>query len=276
MTGRLRVPSPRRCALAAALLLMAGATAARAETLSVPLEYQGRTIALAGSFERPDGAGPFPAVMLLHGCGGNNAYALGRSETWAGLLHREGYATFIFDSFTARGFSNVCNNAGMVSAEERARDVYAAAYVLAGRPDVRPDRIAAIGFSHGGWAVLDAAAAARPLLEPYRQRLAERGRIAAFVGFYPSCRRTEHDSFVAPLLILVGDQDGLSAHAVCERLAAAPHPAEVRLKVYPGASHDFDYARAQGELKGTRLAYDPAAAADARVEVARFLREYLK
>jgi dienelactone hydrolase len=263
--------------LAAALLLIAGGATARGETLSVPLDYQGRQIVLSGSFDTPAGAGPFPAVMLLHGCSGNNAYALGRSEAWAGLLHREGYATFIFDSFTARGFSNVCNNAGMRPPEERAKDVYAAAYVLAGRPDVRPDRIAAIGFSHGGWAVLDAAAAARPQLDPYRTRLAERGRIAAFVGFYPGCRRTERDTFVAPLLILVGDQDGLSAHAVCERLAAAPHPGiEVRLKVYAGASHDFDYERARGELKGTRLAYDPEAAADARVELARFLREYLK
>lgn len=262
----------------AAAVLLAASAAARAETLSVPLDYQGRAIELKGSFEAPGGAGPFPAVMLLHGCGGDNAYALGRSEAWAALLHAEGYATFIFDSFTARGFSSVCGNGAMVPPEERAKDVYAAAYVLAGRADVRPDRIAAIGFSHGGWAVLDAAAAARPLLDPYRQRLATRGRIAAFIGFYPGCRRTERDAFVAPLLILVGDQDGLSSHTVCERLAAAPRPGgpEVRLKVYPGASHDFDYARAGGELKGTRLAYDPAAAADARLQVASFLREYLK
>lgn len=267
----------RRLAAAAALLLMASATS-RAETLAVPLDYQGRTIELRGSFDAPDGAGPFPAVLLLHGCGGDNAYARGRSEAWAALLHGEGYATFIFDSFTARGYSGVCGNAAMVPAEERAKDVYAAAYVLAGRADVRPDRIAAIGFSHGGWAVLDAAAAARPLLDPYRQRLATRGSIAAFIGFYPSCRRTEGDAFLAPLLILVGDQDGLSPYAVCERLAAAPHPGgpEVRLKIYPGATHDFDYARAGGELKGTRLAYDPAAAADARVQVTSFLREYLK
>jgi dienelactone hydrolase len=250
----------------------------QAETLSVPLVYQGRDIELTGDFVKPAGAGPFAAVILLHGCSGNNAYALGRSEEWAALLHREGYATLILDSFSARGFSNVCGNPGMVPAEERAKDVYAAAYVLAGRADVRPDRIAAIGFSLGGRAVLDAAAQLRPQLAPFRERLATRGRLAAFIGFYPGCRRTETDDFVAPLLILVGDQDGLSNYRVCERLAARPHPGgmEVRLKVYSGASHDFDYDHARGTLRGTQLAYDEAAAADSRLQVVNFLRQYLK
>jgi dienelactone hydrolase len=264
---------------AATLLFLAMAsTVARAESVSVPLAYQGRDIALAGDFAKPSGPGPFPAVILLHGCSGDNAYSLGRSEEWAELLHREGYATLILDSFSARGFSNVCGNLTLVPFEERAKDIYAAAYVLAGRADVMADKIAAIGFSHGGGAVLDAAAAARPQLAPLRERLAARGKLAAFVGFYPGCRRTETDDFVAPLLILVGDQDGLSNHGVCERLAARPHPAgaEVRLKVYPGASHDFDYDHARGELRGTRLAYDESAATDARLQVAAFLRQYLK
>jgi dienelactone hydrolase len=265
---------------AATLLFLAVAsTVARAESVSVPLAYQGRDIALTGDFAKPSGPGPFPAVILLHGCGGGvDAYSLGRSEEWAELLQREGYATLTLDSFSARGFSSVCGNPAMVPADERAKDIYAAAYVLAGRADVRADKIAAIGFSHGGGAVLDAAAAARPQLAPFRERLAARGKIAAFVGFYPGCRRTETDDFVAPLLILVGDQDGLSNHGICERLAARSHPAgaEVRLKVYAGASHDFDYDHARGELRGTRLAYDESAATDARLQVAAFLRQYLK
>jgi dienelactone hydrolase len=50
----------------------------------------------------------------------------------------------------------------------------------------------------------------------------------------------------------------------------------MRLKVYPGASHDFDYDHAHGTLRGTQLAYDEPAAADSRQEVATFLRRYLK
>jgi dienelactone hydrolase len=54
------------------------------------------------------------------------------------------------DSFTARGYSNVCGDPGQVSPGERAQDVFAAAYLLAARPDVRTDRIAVLGLSHGG------------------------------------------------------------------------------------------------------------------------------
>ena len=144
---------------------------ARAETIMVPLDYQERRIELAGSFDKPSGAGPFPVVILLHGCGGNNSYALGRSQKWAGLLHDEGYATFIIDSFSARGYSTgVCGNGRMVPADERARDIYASALALSARPDVRADRIAAMGFSHGGWTVLDAAAADRAVLAPGAER----------------------------------------------------------------------------------------------------------
>jgi dienelactone hydrolase len=277
--GRLATKGRRVPALAFLLAALLAPLAARAETIAVPLDYQGRQIELSGSLDKPSGAGPFPVVILLHGCGGNNPYALGRSVAWARLLHAEGYATFILDSFTARSYSSgVCGNARMVSAEERARDVYAAALILSARPDIRADRIAVMGFSHGGWTVLDAASANREELAPWRDKLKGHGKLVAFVAFYPNCAKTEHDDFLGPVFVLVGDKDGLSPYATCERSAKRSRAgaAEFRLKVYPGAVHDFDYERASGVLRGTPLAYDAAAAADARVQVADFLRPYLK
>jgi dienelactone hydrolase len=265
-------------ALAFFLAALLAPLAARAETITVPVDYQGRQIELSGSLDKPSGAGPFPVVILLHGCGGNNPYALGRSVAWARLLHAEGYATFILDSFTARSYSSgVCGNGRLMPSEERAKDVYAAAALLAARPDVRADRIVAMGFSHGGATVLDAAAEGRPELAPLRDKFKGHGKIAAFVAFYPGCARTEHEAFLGPVFILVGDKDGLSPFKTCERLARWPRPGtEVRLKVYPGAVHDFDYERAGGTLRGTPLAYDADAAADARAQVVEFLRPYLK
>lgn len=58
----------------------------------------------------------------------------------------QGYATLRLDSFTARGYHNVCADGAQVRPGERAQDVLAAAYLLAARPDVRPDRIAILGF----------------------------------------------------------------------------------------------------------------------------------
>jgi hypothetical protein len=49
----------------------------------------------------------------------------------------QGCATLRLDSFTARGYHNVCSDTGQVRPSERAQDVLAAAYLLATRPDVR-------------------------------------------------------------------------------------------------------------------------------------------
>ena len=266
-----------RISLGMAVFAMLCAGAARAESLSVPVDYQDRQIELAGDFEKPGGAGPFPAVVLLHGCGGNDAYARHRSEHWAELLHQQGYATLIIDSFRARGYSSgVCNNASLMPMRERAKDIFAAAYVLAGRPDVRTDRIAAVGFSHGGGTVLDAAVD-WDTLRPWREKLASRGRLVALVGFYPGCRETILRDFDLPVLILVGDADDWTPARACEIRTgrSAPGVPALRLKVYPGAYHDFDVDGPDHLVIGHKLAYNAAAAQDARVELVNFLRQYL-
>lgn len=263
-------------ALLAVLCLTAAVGAARAESVTVPVDYQDRQIELAGSFDKPAGPGPFPVVVLLHGCGGNDTYAKHRSEVWGELLHQQGYATLIIDSFRARGYTSVCNNGALVPFRERAKDIYAAAYVLAARPDVRPDRIAAMGFSHGGGTVLDAAVAWDDL-RPWRERLATRGKLVALIGFYPGCRETREQDFTLPVLILVGDADDWTPASNCLKRtgASAPGVPPLRLKVYPGAFHDFDVDGPAHTVINHRLAYDPAATQDARVEVVNFLKQYL-
>src|SRR5690349_17671274 len=48
---------------------------------------------------RPTGAGPFPAIIALHGCGGRGAGML----LWERRLNNWGYAVLIPDSLAARG-----------------------------------------------------------------------------------------------------------------------------------------------------------------------------
>ena len=111
------------------------------------------------------------------------------------------------DSFTARGhYGDICGNTGEVTAVERATDAFAAAYVLAGRPDVRRDGIAIIGWSHGGGG---ATAATRdgPNTRPWREKLASRGgKVVASIDLYGGCGTTNYP-VVVPLLVLVGALD---------------------------------------------------------------------
>ena len=151
------------------------------EEIAVPVDYQGRQIQLMGWFEKPAGAGPFPVVIALHSCSGYyaNMYS-GALPLWVPFLQGQGYATFKFDSFTARGYSEVCAT-NAVTPADRAADVLVAAALLAGRPDVRPERIAVIGWSHGGGT---AVYVARDHIElrPLRAQLAARGQHRALSG----------------------------------------------------------------------------------------------
>jgi len=260
-----------------ALFCALAASAARAESVIVPVDWQDHQIELAGNFEKPEGPGPFPAVILLHGCGGDDAYSQRRSENWADLLHRQGYATLVIDSFTARGYSTVCNNATLVPYRERAKDIFASAYVLAGRSDIRADRIAVIGFSHGGGTSLDAAVNYEAL-EPWREKLASRGKLVAVIGFYPGCKETQAEDFILPVLIMVGDGDDWTPAKYClgRTGGSAPGVPALVLKVYPGAFHDFDVDRPVRLVIGHHLGYDATATEDARSEVVAFLKQYLQ
>ncbi len=130
-------------------------------------------IVLQGRLEKPAGAGPFPAVLVLHGSGGlwyNNrepstAYPngdmFGPFDMWADQLNDAGYVALFLDSFRPRDLWEFegevpPQDADVAPAYERSRDALDALAFLRGRTYVDPDRIAVLGFSHGGGGVVGA------------------------------------------------------------------------------------------------------------------------
>ena len=90
------------------LLLAAQTDPARAESEIVQFpvtSFLGETTMLSGRLMRPEGDGPFPAVVLLHGCNG-----MSYDDTWAeNFLLPWGYVLLEIDSFGPRGVNNVCD-----------------------------------------------------------------------------------------------------------------------------------------------------------------------
>jgi hypothetical protein len=60
--------------------------------------FDGPPITITGTLRFPAGAGPFPAVVLAHGCSGITNVVQG----WQSKLREYGYATFVVDSFAKR------------------------------------------------------------------------------------------------------------------------------------------------------------------------------
>lgn len=201
----------------------------------------GAPIPISGELHFPQGGGPFPAIVLAHGCnGGRNI-----ERAWGPILRSWGYATFVIDSFSPRGLNEVCTKVRALMHVQRVPDAYGALRLLAAHPKVDPARIALMGFSHGGSLTMIAATAwAKDTFAPAGQPA-----FRAFFPFYPNCNAVfpERDRVSAPLRIHTGEVDDWTPARPCAELATLLKAAgqDVAINVYSGAHHAFDQARRQ-------------------------------
>src|SRR5262245_25808080 len=101
--------------LLAALLSAFGQSRAHAEGHSVAVTSPAPAT-LTAELYTPRGAGPFPTVILMHGCGGIGPNV----KEWATWLRHEGYAAFMLDSFGGRGLKRLCADSSQLLPRLRA------------------------------------------------------------------------------------------------------------------------------------------------------------
>jgi dienelactone hydrolase len=224
-------------------LLIAGVVAftVRADAAQ-PIEIAHGPPALHGFLFRPEGRGPFPGVVALHGCGGLLARP-GKIGSlfveWGNRLAASGLAVVFPDSYGSRGLGGQCHvrDRKVRAAHEQLADAVAARLWLLSQSWVVKERIALLGWSDGGVASLWAV----------RRRGATADSTPDFrsaVALYPSCRTLHNRAWSArvPTLILVGRADDWTPAAACEQMVAGARGRSARatLIVYPGAYHSFD------------------------------------
>jgi dienelactone hydrolase len=230
----------------------------------------GDTITIKGYLGKPEGEGPFPAVILLHGCSGIND----REHIWASNLNEWGYVSLIVDSFSPRSLSNTCGR-GTIEAE-RAHDAHAAKAYLEKLSYVDSRYIGIMGFSNGATTILRAI-----IDEHFDENEKPESQFAAAVAFYPYCKYSVK-YMDAPLMVLMGEKDDLTPASVCkgkERSGKGQHGSgkhEATFVFYPNASHDFDWPWKNTTYRGHKLLYNANAAADAKIKVKNFFAKYLK
>ena len=197
---------------------------------------KGRPTTISGQLRIAQGAGRLPVVVLQHGSGG----AGGNLEMWAREFNAMGISTFTLDGFTGRGLTQVSTDQTRLGRLNFILDIYRALDILAKHPRVDTSRIALMGFSRGGQAVLYAS------VKRFQQSWNKSGvEFVAYVPFYPDCMRSyvaETDIADRPIRIFAGAPDDYNPPAACkayvERLRASGR--DVQLTEYPNAPHSFD------------------------------------
>lgn len=239
---------------------------------------------------KPEGAGPFPALVLHHQCGGlGNARWQNMSMlNWAREAVARGYVALLLDSFGQRGVDTVCMGPrGGVNFMRGVKDALQAADYLRKLDYVDKKRIAFAGFSWGAMVGVLASS------KQWGTTLGTGGRFAAAVSFYPVCSTIRppggnsyeivNDDIDRPLLVLVGEKDTEAPPSECvsrlEHARAGGAPVEWHL--YPGITHCWDCENLNGfskvDVRGNRVVYyyDKSATQDSAQRMFDFLQKTL-
>jgi dienelactone hydrolase len=249
----------------------------------VQVEIPSGTAILHAQLYKPDGDGPFPVVIALHGCGGlagPSEPVQPRYRDWAEQLLKAGHAVLLPDSYGSRELGPQCraHERRVLARRERVADIMASRQWLLQQPWAERDRISLLGWANGASAMLWAV---RP--QPPSRKVDPDFRSA--IAFYPDCRISSGLGWSArvPTLLLIGARDDISSPPACRQMVdgARGRSALARIVVYPGAAHDFDRANfplhAVGGAADVALperghvGTDPDARADSQKRVAEWL-----
>jgi carboxymethylenebutenolidase len=218
------------------------------------VSFQSGTRQREGYLARPEGDGPFPAIVLIH-------EAFGLNENMKDIARRfanEGYVALAVDLFAGRNHAvcmvrflvawlfNSLNNSAI-------HDLKASLTFLSKQPDVDDSRLGVVGYCMGGglaiaWACTD-------------------NRLKAIAPYYGTNPRPLKS--VARLCPVVGSYPGNDLTAASGRKLAVEldrYHVSHDIKIYPGAKHSFF----NDTLKGI---YNEAAARDSWERVLAFFGE---
>ena len=224
--------------------------------LTDTITFTGSNRDLQAYYVRPDGPGPFPALLVIHEAFGLNEHTRDIARRFAA----EGYAALAVDLFSGRSqvlcmfnlFIGMRNNsldhAGV-------RDLRAALDYLSAQPGIDPNRLGAVGYCLGGGLSIGLACA--------DQRVKA---IAPFYGANP--RPLEAVRRSCPVVGSYPEKDFTASAGRALDAALDSYDVPRDIKIYPGARHSF--------FNDTMPAtYNREAARDSWERVLAFFKEYV-
>ena len=256
---------------------------ALADTRHAEIAFQNRTqdLALAGLLFVPEGAGPFPAAVVIHGSGTSRRDKLGWYLTLTKYLQDSGIVVLLPDK---RGSEKSEGDWRTASFEDLATDTRAAIEYLRTQRSVPLSGIGVIGMSQGGWIAPIVASQESdlaflvsmvgPMVTPREQLLYEENHNLRQLGFLPGISNVlayigaanvrylaqpqlyklivDYDPLlywgrisVDSLALFGTDDTNVPSAESARRLKSLGNP-HVRVKVYEGSGHALESPLNQG------------------------------
>ena len=253
--------------------------------------YDGKEI--SGLIYKPDGIGPFEAVVMLHGAGGIFPYQL----DWARQLRDEGYVVLFVDSYCKRKLlcehdspdndpkrRKAVNRWKEITPPQRGADAFGAFEYLAQQNFVKKDQISLMGFSWGATSGLMG-------IDPRVINMFSptNGGFHSLVAVYPNSkywkemmrgrmwREIADVNITIPTLMLAGEKDEAESIDVYKELqqSAERNSYPLTVVVYPDSYRKFDEKRAKHSVTVNNVtltkAYNNNAHEDSIKQVFSFL-----
>ncbi len=206
----------------------------------------------------PQGAGPHPAIVVIHEWWGLNDWIKEQAQQYAG----KGYVALAVDLYRGKVADNPETAHELMRGlpqDQGVRDLVGAVHYLESRPDVKKDRVGAVGWCMGGGYAAQLAIAA-PSLKA----------VAINYGALPTDKGDLGKIHAAVLGNFGGKDQGIPPEAVHSFEAAMQSLGKpVNVKIYPDAGHAF-------ENPNNKAGYKAEDAADAESRMWEFFSARLQ
>ena len=195
-----------------------------------------------------------PTIIVAHGCDGvsNSSYS-----SWARRIESWGYNAILVDSFSGRGYSNVCSQPYMIMPKERADDLIEVAAMIKEQP-WHTGPIGVIGFSHGGSTAINIAA---------RE---QQTNVDFTIAFYPGCywrfAGANVDNVRVPTQLHLAEKDDWTPYTQC-----FSKEKNIEQYLYLGATHAFDMPYPPRNYQGYWLQYNKSADQESTARTKKFI-----